>query len=294
MKQLDALVWLMKKTYNAGKRGITFESLARQWENEGNDEVFQRRTFQRRINAIRELFGIHIKHIGNGFYAITEADNDMALMSEWFFNSYYLLDKAIHHSELKRCIRYEPTHRGTAILAPIVDAIIEKRRIAFGYLRSYEDATQRRVSPLGLYLYQREWYLLGEQDDGSHRCFALDRIGEITLLDEAYVYPASFSIDAYFRDAFGIFRPDDGKAEKVVLRFYGDRVKYIENMPLHPSQKLEKVDAVSSTFSYKLYLTPDLKERIMSFGDRVEVLSPATLRSEIGEKLKKAYSYYID
>lgn len=294
MKQLDALVWLMKKTYNAGKRGISFESLAKQWDNEGNDEVFQRRTFQRRINAIRELFGIQIKHIGGGLYAITEADNDMALMSEWFFNSYYLLDMAIHHSDLKRCIRYETTYHGTTVLAPIVDAVVARRRIAFNYLRSYQDATQRHVSPLGLYLYQREWYLLGEQDDGSHRCFALDRIGDITLLDETFVYPTSFSIDGYFRDAFGIFRPDNGKAEKVVLRFYGDRVKYIENMPLHSSQKLESVDSESSTFSYKLFLTPDLKDRIMSFGDRVEVLKPASLRREIGEKLKNAYSYYID
>ena len=62
-------------------------------------------------------------------------------------------------------------------------------------------------------------------------------------------------------------------------------------MPLHPSQT-EVVHDNYSIFHYRMRLTYDLRERLLSHGSNVEVLSPPELKAQIVDELRRALTQY--
>ena len=69
------------------------------------------------------------------------------------------------------------------------------------------------------------------------------------------------------------------------------QAKYFRALPLHHSQR-EDVHERYSIFHYKMFLTYDLTQQLLSYGPEIEVLEPRELKVAIIEKLKETLEQY--
>ena len=81
-------------------------------------------------------------------------------------------------------------------------------------------------------------------------------------------------------------------AKRVVLKFTAYQARYIRTLPLHHSQAEVTTKGDEVTFSYLLIPNYELEQKIMMYGEEVEVLEPKPLRDRIKTRLKKAAGLY--
>ena len=113
------------------------------------------------------------------------------------------------------------------------------------------------------------------------------------LTDKSFVVPKDFDAEEYYANTVGIFVNEELKPQKVVLRVYGVHVEYMRSLPLHSSQEeIKTCDGEYSDFLYWLCFTPELITKILSMGEKVEVLEPRGLRVEIKRRLEECLTKY--
>ena len=100
----------------------------------------------------------------------------------------------------------------------------------------------------------------------------------------------SFDPESYFRDSFGIVFTRN-EAKRIALRTDPRQAKYFRALPLHRSQE-EVVHDSYSIFYYRMRISPDFVEELLSHGARVEVLEPPELRAMMRTELSDALALY--
>ena len=94
-----------------------------------------------------------------------------------------------------------------------------------------------------------------------------------------------------FNQIYGIiYEPDNNPnapIEKVELRFSDTMLHYLKALPLHQSQTIDE-----NIVTLHLIINPELENKIISYGEQVEVLYPLSLRERIIKRLPKAISQY--
>ena len=123
------------------------------------------------------------------------------------------------------------------------------------------------------------------------RVYGLDRIVKLELTEETFEMPKDFDVDSLFATSFGIYLPQ-GSGQTIKFRTSVTEAKYLRDLPVHSSQKEVASDENSVIFS--IFVCPD-KNLIMEFckyGNRIEVLSPESVRESVAVELMKAASIY--
>ena len=149
------------------------------------------------------------------------------------------------------------------------------------------------AAPYFVKLFRQRWYVIAKDfTDRKIKTYALDRVASLELSSRTFVYPDSFSPIDYFRDCFGITH-DDMPAQEVVLRVPALQANYLRTLPLHESQEELDRNEHSSTFHYRLKITPDFEQEVYALGYwQAEVLSPQTLRDAVAERLSRSLACY--
>lgn len=175
-----------------------------------------------------------------------------------------------------------PETEGTEFLAPILNAIKEKKIVTFDYTSFVSKKTKsRKVLPLLLKEYRNRWYLicysLGKQKIIT---FGLDRMSDLLVSEEYFFDDIKFDPDIYFKHSIGITSFED-KPKKIVFKLDKIGSKYIESQPIHESQKLIKEGKKRNTFQINVLLSEELKRLFLSYGNQLEVLEPKELREQL-------------
>jgi predicted DNA-binding transcriptional regulator YafY len=113
------------------------------------------------------------------------------------------------------------------------------------------------------------------------RTFKIERIQNVTLLDEHYTVPEDFDANAYLGAAWGI--TVYGRIEKVRLKFDPELAPIAEETVWHPSQVTQMQLDGSAIVQLDLAITNQLESFILGWGGKVEVLEPAKLRIRIAK-----------
>lgn len=158
----------------------------------------------------------------------------------------------------------------------IKTAIFKKVLVTFSYFGSSGGYTQRTVEPLKLVFKGKDWYLYGFcRLRKDFRFFKLTRIKGLAIGKETFMrdVPTDLPIKAPLR------------AENLVavsLKFTPEAAFRVYD---------EFSDAVTTDAQGNLYVSVDLPDHgvlfsyLLSFGDSVEVLEPASVREQVKEKL---------
>ena len=125
-----------------------------------------------------------------------------------------------------------------------------------------------------------------------YKPFAFDRISNLQITDKPFELPADFNAGDIFRNSFGILIGDAEKPQPIVIRAFGDQRKYIRDLPLHHSQEVLAEGDDYTDYRYFILPSFDFKAELLSKGNRIEVISPQSLREEIKKSHLQAARLY--
>ena len=157
-------------------------------------------------------------------------------------------------------------------------AVIRHRSVKLRYAGSYEEIRERTVQPYKLVYKAKAWYLQAfctEKQDW--RIFKLNRILELEALEEGFSQ----------LNPPGPIETFEGEYPKVTLRFPKEMsYRVYDEFDKAQIQRQENGDLVVSA---NMPEDPWLIGFLLSFGTRVDILSPAHLKEAVAEQAKLIY-----
>jgi predicted DNA-binding transcriptional regulator YafY len=171
----------------------------------------------------------------------------------------------------------------------IFSAIQEKCPIKISYQPFGKEERLWIVHPYMLKSYRNRWFLIGRVNSNNYLSnIALDRIkAEIRNCNDSFIENNLFDPDNYFNNVIGVTIPVDQKQPtEITIKVHPKSADYIRTKPLHTEQeKIKDLKDGSLIIKLRLYINPELKSYLLSYGPQIEVLKPIELRDEI----KKLY-----
>ena len=123
--------------------------------------------------------------------------------------------------------------------------------------------------------------------------FALDRIESIERSKIKYISNNRIDFTHYFDNIVGVSLDSDKSVEEIKLWVDKEQLPYTLSKPIHQSQKLkEKQKDGSGIITINVIPNFELIQSLLSYGDRIEVLSPESIRKEICERIRKNLQKY--
>lgn len=257
---------------------------------------FSKRTLQRDIREIRNIFGIDIEYSKSqkGYWiSQSEGENiNFERVMEAFdiFNSLNLAQdfQPFVHLEKRR-------PQGTENLYGLLYAIKNKLQIKFLYQKFWEDKLTNRVAePYALKEFKNRWYLMAKDlKDSTIKSFALDRLSDLEITRTTFKYPDSYNIEQNYRYCFGIISPNDEEPKEIILSFDTLQGKYIKSLPLHDTQQVIIDNTEELQIKLNICITHDFIMELLSYGDSVKVMKPESLANEIRAAHENAFKQYL-
>ena len=292
---INRYVWLVDTISRYGR--ITLKDLNAAWLRSEISEgkPLARRTFFHYRDGVEEMFDINIKCDKATFeYYIDDKDGeDNARLRSWLVDSVSMSDTLSNARDISSRIMLENVPSAREHLPVVIDALKQNRRIRFSY-KSYTRALPTDgivLEPYFVKIFKQLWYVIGlNVKDGQIKTYSLDRMSNLNLLQDLFDMPENVNPSEFFKDCFGIIT-NQNSAKRIVLRVEPTQAKYFRALPLHSSQQ-EEVHDNYSIFTYKMRITYDLKEELMSHGASIEVLEPQELKTLIRTELEQALNNY--
>jgi len=185
-------------------------------------------------------------------------------------------------------------YKGYEYITPLFNAIINKCVIKVRYEPFNTSEYTITFHPYYLKQYNNRWFVFGynEFNHNQYWNLALDRInGEIENTNKDYREDTTDWVD-FFDDIIGVSKDPDKQVEEVKLLFTKEQAPYVKTKPLHCSQKESVLENGSLEIRIKVILNYELEMRILSFGEKVKVLSPDSLVNQIKERILNQLNNY--
>ena len=297
MNYFNRYVWLIDVISRYGH--ITKRDIDGLWScsslNDRHEKEIPERTFHNHREAIRGIFGIEIAFDrGLGYYIDNPEELDGEGIRSWLLESMSLSNILRESADMRSRILFEKVPSSSKWLSVIVNAMRDSKALEMTY-QSFKrtEPTTFETHPYCLKVFRQRWYMLARTIGKEElRIYSLDRIIDIKVLDKTLELPAGFDAEDFFSDYFGIIIGHNVKPSIMEIKATAEQAKYLESLPLHPSQEAIEVTPDYSVFRYRLVLTFDLKQEILSRGSTLEVLSPEWFRKDVIDELYKTLHNY--
>ena len=171
------------------------------------------------------------------------------------------------------------------------EAVLDHRTVSMDYTTARTGETARRkLDPYRVWYRSGALYVIGhDHKSGEIRTFAIDRIREPGLTDEAFEVPADFDFEARTAGSFGVVAEEP---ERVRIRFAKRRALYVQEHVWHESQQVHPGEDGGIELALEVGTGDELRQWILSFGADAEVLEPASLRADVVAQLELAARRY--
>jgi len=186
-----------------------------------------------------------------------------------------------------------PAPHGPEWLAPLLEAIRERRTVELGY-RKFDGspAAVHLLDPHLLKEYRNRWYVVGwEAARGDFRTFGLDRIATLSFTGHTFERRPEFDGRSYFASSFGITTLAAPPLD-VVLRCTPVEARYLSSLPAHPSQQLHERAPGVWEVRFRVTSSFEFLSFLLGLGPAVVVESPPELRDRVAEALQTALAQY--
>lgn len=252
------------------------------------------RTFFHYRRAIEENFHIDIACDSQGRYYIDrDGSRQGKALTNWMLDS-YAVNNAIKGSETPMDrVEIEDVPSAREFLPVVLDAIKENHKLSFTYAGFNRSRAEHgiRFLPYFLKRYKQRWYMAGvRENSGDIRTYALDRVKEMTVIDEKFVKDPEVTLEDLFGNVLGV-TSSKADVRTVRLEATATQAKYFRALPLHHSQE-EEVHDRYSIFTYRLKLNYELVHEVMALGEAVKVLDPPELKAMVVTELENALKRY--
>lgn len=294
-KIFQQYIWLV--TLLMRHKRLTLEEISQRWEDDKviDGKPLLRSSFYRHKDAILNMFGIIIEcdtEHGYKYYIANPDVLDDNSIERWMLSTLTVNTALSDSASLKDRIMLENVPAGEEFLQTIIEAMRTNRKLRMGYQKFGTDGYMKIVCPYAVKRWEQRWYLLALNDENKIRKYALDdRMTMIEMTDETFEMPEDFSSEAYFADYYGV-TTDGTPLAHIVIRLSGWAPDYLRTLPLHHSQREVARTADYTDFALDIRPTNDFINKLMWYGECLEVLEPADLRLKIREILTRTLNKY--
>lgn len=292
---VEKYVWLIDTLRQRGR--ITRRRLNELWQlsphSNGGNELC-RRTLYNYKNAILELFDISIECDPSTFeYFIDETTGGGGRFTDWLLNAAAVNEALAESRDISDRILLEDVPSARDHLSTVFRTLKSQTRIKFNYNNFTRSRPTMGIEfePYLARIFRQRWYVIGRNvREDKLKTYALDRMSDVTDTDMRFEMPEYFDPATYFRYSFGIVVNRSEPCD-IVLRTDHHYAKYLAALPLHPSQQQTVHDSYC-LFRYRMQITDDLVQELLSHGSRIVIEEPRELRVRIREELRKSLEAY--
>ena len=297
-------IWLVNTIKRA--RRISFAEIQEKWldtEMSGGVE-FARSTFNRHKDAIQDIFGINIdcdRKGGYRYYIANEKVLREDTVQNWIVSTMSVNDvisdsRALHDRIVLQQIPCDE------YLETFINAMKRKVRVEVKYRRYESDnVTEVDFEPYCLKLFNQRWYVLAhfhrdatpeKEERDYYGVYSFDRMQEVSLTNVKFEVRDDFDAQDYFSECFGVFASESTPAERIVLRAYNKQRYYLNDLPLHHSQKVIGRGENYTDFEYYIRPTIDFCGHILSLANQLKVICPQSLADRIRQMAMDTLEMY--
>jgi len=173
-------------------------------------------------------------------------------------------------------------------------ATLERRVLQFAYrARSTEEPTHRNVDPQRLVHYREHWYLDAfDNTRGALRSFALDRMSEPQVLEQAAMAIEDASLEAELASGYGIF---SGAAKQVATILFSEHsARWAAEEIWHSKQTSRFLPDGRFELKVPFANGKELLMDVLRYGPDAQIISPVALREQIRSLLSLTAEQYDD
>jgi len=180
--------------------------------------------------------------------------------------------------------------RRRQLVGRALEATLHQRQATLTYHSKASDRTKTYlIHPYRLAYAQGALYLLAYVPEyGEVRTFAIERVQELSLLDERFT-PIEDLPNEAFPHSLGVH---SGPPEPVEIEFQPAVADYVRARTWHPSQQMQETTGGALTLRLTVCLDPPLRSWILSFGPFARVVAPDHLANEIAAQIEEARALY--
>lgn len=292
---IERYIWLVDTLQQRGRmtrRAINDVWRLSRFSRDGEDMC--RRTLYNYKNAIAQLFDIYIECDPVTFeYYIDKSRGSSSKFTEWLLNSSAVNDALARSGDISDRILLENVPSAREHLSTVFATLKSRTRLRFDY-HNYSRSRPSRgvvIEPYLTRIFKQRWYVIGRNTaDNRLKTYALDRMSNVNDTAQTFEMPEDFDAEEYFRYSFGII-VNESEPRDIVIRTDHRTAKFLAALPLHPSQQ-QTVHDNYCLFRYRMQITDDLVEQILSQGSRIVVEEPRELRVRIREELRRSLEAY--
>lgn len=186
---------------------------------------------------------------------------------------------------------------GLNFLNTFINAIKEQRVLKIIYQDFKSDEPYEIIfHPYYLKQFNNRWYAIGlnTAENISTWNIAFDRIKHVSESIKDVYQKSTIDFEDYFSDFVGVTKLSNQVEEVKLLILDELQSKYIETNPIHQTQRqIRKTDQGFETSIYVI-LNYELEKLLLSFGEKIKVLSPETLVQKMKNHYLDAVNLYSD
>lgn len=303
--------WLIGKLQH---RRMTLQEICNEWADSTSNykgSELSVRTFHRYREEIASVFGLEIEcDKSDGYrYFIRRDKYSETEITDWLLSSLRIAslgDMLKYHDK----VMLEQPPRNTEHLDDIIAAIDKRYALRLAYQTAYGYEMEMQLVPAFVRLFRQRWYVIGnlvsqnghapkpgkDQSDYCPRVLPFDRIHSIEIVCKRQALSPKtkekLKPDNFFAHCYGIIRQDDLPPIPIRVRAFYPENNYIDEVPLHASQRVVK-EADDYT-DYELYVSPtrDFQQELLWHGRKLIVLSPDDFRQKMTAILKDMAESY--
>ncbi len=173
-----------------------------------------------------------------------------------------------------------------SLLKELRRALLYQYRLDLSYTPARRATEVYRFDPYTLLFYNGALYLGGyAHNRKALRLFLVDRIAQVTVLEERFELPDDFSAEDLTGTAFGLI---DEQLLNIKVHFGAEIGHLIRERIWHPSQELVEASDGSMTLSFEASGEKEILSWLYSYLPHVQVLEPETLRATFVDGLLTA------
>ncbi len=277
------------RKYVPGDELISYLNL--QMELRGYEIGISRRTLQRDIKEIADIFDVEIKNYrGYGYYVADKLEETDIRYQELLMNFDLLTSMNQSSQTVGFIIPEHHRPKGSDSITVLISAIKEHRFVSFDYMlvRKGDRLISKKVKPHFLKESLGLWYLLALDEHDALKAYGIDRMQNIIVDEATFKRDDSIDPDDLFKHSYGIWDDPSMPVEEIELSYSPLDGKFIKTTPLHSSQKILADNDTEFRISLQLRITNDFVMALLSRSASLTVIKPLSLRERIREIYKEA------
>lgn len=167
-------------------------------------------------------------------------------------------------------------------------ALVRKKQVVGQYASPYqEQPVKLALHPYRLCFAGQAWYLIARGvEEKQPKTYRIARFQSLRMIDAAAERPDKFSLDAYFGNAWGVFRGKE--SYDVEIEFAKEAASLVTETRWHKTQEVKREPDGRAILSFQVDGLDEILWWVLGWSGRAKVLQPEKLREMVVEKLRLA------